>query len=108
MRPETLPAWVERLETGYGRVYLRVSEMYDEPVEVIVDVSKSGGGVRAKTEAIGRLITKLLQYDCDVREIADELIGITDDCPQATRHGLNLSVPDAIGQALKRRYCGGK
>lgn len=103
-RPETLPAWVPRLKTGYGTVYLRVSEMDGKPYEMFITVGKGGQGIQALCEPIGKLATELLRNGTPVARIVELLKGIQDDSPMPCKTGINLSIADAIGQALERRY----
>lgn len=104
MRPDTLPTWVTKLPTGYGTVYLRVSEIEGRPYEVFITVGKAGQGIQALCEPLGKLITVLLRGGKPVARIVELLEGIQDDSPTACKTGVNLSIADAIGQALRRRY----
>jgi ribonucleoside-diphosphate reductase alpha chain len=103
-RPEILPAWVERLKTGYGHIYLIVSELNSQPFEVFVIIGKGGQTLQSFAEALGRFMTKHFRGGGDVEDAVDQLKGIKDDSPIATKNGLQESIPDAIGQALERRY----
>lgn len=103
-RPETLPTWVEKLPTSYGTVYLRVSELDGKPYEMFVTVGKGGQGIQALCEPIGKLATELFRDGKPVARIVELLKGIQDDAPTPCKTWVNLSIADAIGQALERRY----
>jgi ribonucleoside-diphosphate reductase alpha chain len=84
-----------------GKVYTSVFfEEGDGPVEVFVNLGKSGGYMAGSAEVTGRLASLALKYGAGLREVADELVGIS--CGQKVGMGNNtvLSMFDAVGKAL--------
>ena len=56
-RPETLEGFTTKMTTGYGNLYVTVTEYENRPFEVFATIGKSGRSTTAKTEAIGRLVS---------------------------------------------------
>jgi len=84
-----------------GKVYTSVFfEDGDGPVEVFVNLGKSGGYMAGSAEVTGRLASLALKYGANLEEVADELVGIS--CGQKVGFGNNmtLSMFDAVGKAL--------
>lgn len=103
-RPETLEGFTTKIRTGYGQLYVTVTEFDGRPFEVFATIGKSGRSTTAKTEAIGRLVSLALRSGVDVRQIVDQLKGIGGEHPIFQEGGLVLSIPDAISRILERRY----
>ncbi len=106
-RPETLEGFTTKIRTGYGQLYVTVTEFDGRPFEVFATIGKSGRSTTAKTEAIGRLVSLALRSGVDVRQIVDQLKGIGGEHPIFQEGGLVLSIPDAISRILERRYLAG-
>lgn len=90
-----------------GKVYTSVFfEEGDGPVEVFVNLGKSGGYMAGSAEVTGRLASLALKYGAGLKEVADELVGIS--CGQKVGLGNNtvLSMFDAVGKALLEIYQG--
>ena len=61
-----------------GKVYTSVFfEEGDGPVEVFVNLGKSGGYLAGSAEITGRLASLALKYGANLEEVADELVGIS-------------------------------
>ena len=103
-RPETLEGYTTKVKTGLGTLYITINENDGKPVELFATIGKSGQSTTAKTEAIGRMITLLLMSGVNVREIVKQLLGIGGENPIPDKKVLILSIPDAIGKVLKKRY----
>jgi ribonucleoside-diphosphate reductase alpha chain len=103
-RPETLEGFTTKIKTGLGRLYVTVTEFNGRPFEVFATIGKSGRSTTAKTEAIGRLVSLALRSGVNVQEIVDQLKGIGGEHPIFQNGGLVLSIPDAIGYVLEKRY----
>lgn len=101
-RPETLGGETVKVKTGYGNLYITVTKLNDKPFEVFVTLGKSGKSISAKAEAIGRLVSLALKYNTPIKEISDQLVGISGEKPMPSGSKLILSIPDAIGQTLTR------
>ena len=105
-RPSSLPGSTQRVETGWGRVYVNVNELDGEPREVFVTIGQSGGLYNAQAEAIAKACTVALQAGADPSELADALVGIRSG-RVATDNGDDVySIPDAVGIALRRHVDG--
>jgi ribonucleoside-diphosphate reductase alpha chain len=107
-RPETLEGFTTKMVTGYGNLYVTVTEYEGRPFEVFATIGKSGRSTTAKTEAIGRLVSLALRSGVSVKDIVDQLKGIGGEHPVFQKDGLVLSIPDAIARVLERRYLKGK
>jgi ribonucleoside-diphosphate reductase alpha chain len=103
-RPETLEGFTTKMVTGYGNLYVTVTEMDGEPFEVFATIGKSGKSTTAKTEAIGRLVSLALRSGVKVENIIEQLKGIGGEYPVFQKDGLVLSIPDAISRVLEKRY----
>lgn len=103
-RPETLGGYTTKIRTGYGHLYVTVTEFNGRPFEVFATIGKSGRSTTAKTEAIGRLVSLALRSGVEVGEIVNQLKGISGENPIFQEGGLVLSIPDAIARVLERQY----
>jgi ribonucleoside-diphosphate reductase alpha chain len=84
-----------------GKVYTSVFfEEGDGPVEVFVNLGKSGGYMAGASEVTGRLASLALKYGASLNEVADELVGVS--CGQKVGMGPSaiLSMFDAVGKSL--------
>ena len=106
-RPDTLDGFTTRMKTGYGHLYVTVTEYDSKPFEVFATIGKSGRSTTAKTEAIGRLASLALRSGIKVGEIVEQLKGIGGEHPVFQNGGLVLSIPDAIARVLEKRYLSG-
>jgi len=103
-RPETLPSKTIKVKTGYGNLYVTVTELEGIPFEVFATVGKSGAGIMAKAEVTGRLVSLALRNDVPVTEIIDQLKDIGGDHLLATGKTVIKSIPDAVGKVLEKLY----
>jgi ribonucleoside-diphosphate reductase alpha chain len=107
-RPETLSGFTTKIKTGYGQLYVTVTEYEGKPFEVFATIGKSGRSTTAKTEAIGRLVSLALRTGVNVDKIVDQLKGIGGEYPVFQNGGLVLSIPDAIARVLDKKYLSGE
>jgi len=107
-RPEILEGFTSKIRTGMGQLYVTVTEMDGRPFEVFATIGKSGKSTTAKTEAIGRLISLALRSGVDVSEIVNQIKGIGGEHAVFQKGGRVLSIPDAIGRVLEKRYLKGQ
>ena len=107
-RPDTLEGFTTKMPTGYGNLYVTVTEHEGKPFEVFATIGKSGKSTTAKTEAIGRLVSLGLRSGVQVEHIIEQLKGIGGEHPVFQKDGLVLSIPDAIGRVLEKRYMNDK
>jgi ribonucleoside-diphosphate reductase alpha chain len=103
-RPETLEGFTSKMKTGYGNLYVTVTEHEGKPFEVFATIGKSGRSTTAKTEAIGRLVSLALRSGVHVEKVVEQLKGIGGEHPVFQKDGLVLSIPDAISRVLEKRY----
>ncbi len=103
-RPETLEGFTTKMNTGMGQLYVTVTEFEGRPFEVFATIGKSGKSTTAKTEAIGRLVSLALRSGVDVGEIVEQIKGIGGEHAVFQKGGPVLSIPDAIGRVLEKRY----
>jgi len=84
-----------------GSVYTSIFyEAGDGPVEVFVNLGKSGGFMSGAAEATGRLASLALKYGASLDEIADEMVGIACGQKVGLGPGTVLSMFDAVGKSL--------
>jgi ribonucleoside-diphosphate reductase alpha chain len=107
-RPETLEGYTTKIKTGYGYLYVTVTEFEGQPFEVFATIGKSGRSTTAKTEAIGRLVSLALRSGVKVDKIVHQLKGIGGEYPIFQDGGLVLSIPDAISRVLEKHYMTGE
>ena len=106
-RPDVLYGVTQRVDTGYGKVYVNINE--DEqgrPFELFANIGNSGGFTASFTEALAKTISTALRSGVDPEEIAGELNGIRSPKVAWDKGEQINSIPDAIGTAL-RRYLDG-
>ncbi|MGD9107051.1 MAG: vitamin B12-dependent ribonucleotide reductase [Desulfobacterales bacterium] len=103
-RPETLEGFTSKMNTGMGQLYVTVTELDGHPFEVFATIGKSGRSTTAKTEAIGRLVSLAFRSGVRVEKVVEQLKGIGGEHPVFQEGGLVLSIPDAIGRVLEKRY----
>ena len=102
-RPDVLYGVTQRIDTGYGKVYVNINE--DEqgrPFELFANIGNSGGFTASFTEALAKTISTALRSGVDPEEIAGELKGIRSPKVAWDKGEQINSIPDAIGTALHR------
>jgi len=113
-RPSKLSGNVHIIETGNGKLYVTVSMFDGSPVEVFLNMGKSGQLFNVFSEALGRAISISLQHGVPVETIVKTMEGINSDCPVWFRFEDTdkkptqiLSIPDGLAKLLKRYYVNG-
>ncbi|WP_096389801.1 adenosylcobalamin-dependent ribonucleoside-diphosphate reductase [Halopenitus persicus] len=102
-RPDSLNGVTQRIETGYGKLYVTINE--DEnggPFELFANIGHSGGYTNSFTEALAKVISTALRSGVDPVEIVDELQGTRSPKVAWDKGEQIQSIPDAIGTALRR------
>ena len=100
-RPQEMQGITERMRTGHGNMYITIN--FDEqgkPFEVFTTLGKAGGCDSAQLEAISRLVSLALRSGIDIKEVVDQIKGIT-CCPAWDNGILVRSAPDAVALALE-------
>ncbi len=100
-RPKTLCGSTTSIRTALGNLFVTVNSADGKPFELFAQIGKAGSDVVAFTEAIARLISLALRCGVSIDEIINQLEGIGG--ARSVGFGPNriMSVPDAIGQALR-------
>ncbi len=101
-RPKTLSGQTTSIGTALGNLFVTVNSADGKPFELFAQIGKAGSDVVAFTEAIARLISLALRCGVSIDEIVTQLEGIGG--ARSVGYGPNriMSVPDAIGQALRK------
>lgn len=112
-RPSKLSSITYKMDTGNGRMYITVADYKGAPLEVFINVGKSGQILNTFSEALSRVISIALQQGVPMEEISKTLIGINSDKPTWFRFEETdkkptqiLSIPDGIAKLLSRYYAG--
>ncbi|PSG97927.1 adenosylcobalamin-dependent ribonucleoside-diphosphate reductase [Thermoplasmatales archaeon SW_10_69_26] len=105
-RPDVTMGTTQKIETGYGSLYVTINEDERGLFEVFAQIGRGGGYTASFTEAVARLISLGLRSGVPVEEIVEQLEGIRS--PKiAWDHGEQIySVPDALATALQRQLSG--
>ncbi len=98
-RPEVLRGIAPFAETPCGKLYIIITEYKGKPVEVFLEMGKSGMCQKSMFEAFGRVITKALQWGLPIDEVADSLSGI--NCK-----GAKLEKPSCLSLAAGKLRLG--
>jgi len=101
-RPNSLPSVTDKINTGFGNLYVTISYFNQKPFEVFASIGKSGYTTMADVEALGRLISLAMRSGVESKEIITQLKGIGGSEPIFTEGGLVQSLPDAIAKVLER------
>ncbi len=72
-RPQCLQGFTEVIKTGYGNLYVTVNTIEERPVEVFVQIGKSGYSTMADAEATGRLVSLALRSRIAVEDVIEQL-----------------------------------
>src|SRR3990167_3429367 len=102
-RPTPQEAWGMRVrkKADVGWVYTSVFREADAtPVEVFINIGKTGGYVAGAAEVTGRLASRALKYGASLEEIATDLVGISCVTPYGIGPDSVLSAFDAVGKSL--------
>ena len=103
-RPAFLQGFTEVIKTGYGNLYVTINTMDGKPIEVFVQIGKSGYSTMADAEATGRLVSLALRSGVSVKDVVEQLEGIGGSSPVFSEGKLVMSIPDAIATVLKKHF----
>jgi len=103
-RPDQLHGVTQRIETGYGKLYVTINEdpKTGEPFELFANTGHSGGFTNSFTDALAKTISVALRSGVDPYEIVDKLQGIRSPKVAWDKGEQINSIPDAFGTALRR------
>ncbi len=102
-KPTPSEAWGMRIRkpSDVGNVYTSVfRNAQNEPVEVFVNIGKSGAYVSGAAEVTGRLGSLALKYGASLEEVASELVGISCGTQYGVGPNAIYSAFDAVGKSL--------
>ncbi len=101
-RPTIAHGSTKRILTGCGKLYVTLNRDEEgNPIEVFIRLGKAGGCAASQTESLGRLISIILKYGTDIKEVIKQLSGIGCHQPVFIGEGKRtLSCADAVSQAL--------
>lgn len=94
-----------RKRTGCGNIYTKVfNNEYNEPFEIFITLGKAGGCAAAFTEGLARACSLALKYGVTLKELEDELMGIS--CHKQEGIGQNkvLSCIDAVAKSIEEMF----
>jgi ribonucleoside-diphosphate reductase alpha chain len=98
---DVLPARRLRIRTSMGHVFVTISYDLTGPREVFTTIGKAGSEINAMAEGLSRVISKSLTGGIPPEELAHQLIDIKSEPVFDKGEWIN-SLPDAVGQALKK------
>lgn len=110
-RPRRLSGETFTIETGEGKMYVTINSDDRKPIEVFIEVGKSGQTTKVMSEALGRVASIALQHRVPVEEVVKTLKGLDSSNPkwyrfeeEDSRPTQILSIPDGLAQLLERYY----
>ena len=105
-RPDVVVGTTQKIETGYGSLYVTINEDEHGPFEVFATLGKSGGYTSSFTEAVARLVSLSIRSGIEADEVIKQLDGIRSPKIAFDHREKILSVPDALAKALRRQTKG--
>lgn len=105
-RPSVVRGTTQKIETGYGKLYVTINEDEEGLFEVFAQIGRGGGYTASFTEAVARLISLSLRSGIPADEVIDQLEGIRSPRLAWDHQEKIYSVPDALSKALKRHLSG--
>ncbi len=100
-RPTTVKGTTQKINTGYGGLYVTINEDEYGLFEVFSQIGRAGGFTQSFTESLARLISLCLRSGIPPEEIIDQLEGIRSPEVAFEEGEKILSIPDAMAKALK-------
>jgi len=100
-RPTTVEGTTQKINTGYGGLYVTINEDEYGLFEVFSQIGRAGGFTQSFTESLARLISLCLRSGIPTEEIIDQLEGIRSPEIAFEEGEKILSIPDAMAKALK-------
>lgn len=102
-RKDILQGVTHRIKTPLGTAYIVVNKQDKDLWEVFVNIGRAGSDISADSEAIGRLVSMILQPPIgDNKERVKRLIGQLEDIKGRPSNEKAKSIGDAVAQVLKK------
>lgn len=102
-RPNPVETITHAVETGCGKIYVRVGFVYDRPIEVFINLGKAGSCAKCNNEALGVALSSMAQQGADLLAFAQYMCGLSCNQPTPGERGSStriLSCQDAVGKAI--------
>lgn len=97
---EAILTYSARVETPDGTMFVHIMEEDNRPVEVKINIGKTGTAVRAWSDCVAELISLGMQKGANIYEILAAVCGISGD-KLAYSSGIPVtSGPDGVAQAI--------
>jgi len=99
---EAMPTTSIRVRTPDGDLFVHIAEQDGKPIELLMNIGKSGYALAAWSDALGRIVSLALRSGISLREIADTLSNIRAD--RVTRsNGIAVhSGPEGLATAIMK------
>ncbi|MDY6770634.1 MAG: adenosylcobalamin-dependent ribonucleoside-diphosphate reductase [Candidatus Nanohaloarchaea archaeon] len=101
-RPQIISGTTQKVNTGYGGMYVTINEDDEGMFEIFTQMGKSGGFTHSLTEAISRLSSLALRSGISPQKVQSQLEGIRSPKIAWDNSEQVLSIPDGIAKALER------
>jgi ribonucleoside-diphosphate reductase alpha chain len=105
-RPDVVSGTTQKIETGYGSLYVTINEDEHGLFEVFAQIGRGGGYTASFTEAVARLASLCLRSGIQADEIIKQLDGIRSPKIAYDHREKVYSVPDGLAKAIKRQVSG--
>ncbi|MBS3816118.1 MAG: ribonucleoside reductase class II [Candidatus Thermoplasmatota archaeon] len=100
-RPSAIEGTTQKINTGYGGLYVTINEDEYGLFEVFSQIGRAGGFTQSFTESLARMISLCLRSGIPLEEIIEQLEGIRSPEIAYEEGEKILSIPDAMAKALK-------
>ena len=100
-RPTTVKGTTQKIDTGYGGLYVTINEDEYGLFEVFSQIGRAGGFTQSFTESLARLISLCLRSGIPPEEIVEQLEGIRSPEVAFEEGEKILSIPDAMAKAIR-------
>src|SRR3990167_4090680 len=95
------PSFTIKVKTPDGTLFVTIIEENETPRQIIMIIGKAGTRIQAWADALGRMITLLLQSNTDIYAILQEISGITTANRATHISGVNIrSGPEGLAYAI--------
>jgi ribonucleoside-diphosphate reductase alpha chain len=101
-RPQIISGTTQKVNTGYGGMYITINEDQEGMFEVFTQMGKSGGFTHSLTEAVSRLTSLALRSGIPPEKVKNQMEGIRSPKIAWDNSEQVLSIPDGIAKAMDR------